>query len=725
MTTKVRIYELAKQGNISSKDLIELIDKEFGIKAKNHMSVIEGEEANIIMEFIEDMKKGKKSGSTDVPASSETNSENAEKKKEPENEPTDESLVQIYEEQVIQEQDKTFRKNEKNRKKTKNDNSKRNNFNRDPHSQKTDEHNVTGVITLPDTIVVGDFAKKINKPAAEVIKKLFLSGIMASINHEIPYEAAEKIAEGYNILVEKEVVREKEEILINDMEDPEDKLKPRPPVVTVMGHVDHGKTSLLDAIRHARVTASEAGGITQHIGAYTVDINDNEIVFLDTPGHEAFTAMRARGAQATDIAILVVAADDGVMPQTIEAINHAKAANVPIIVAINKMDKHGANPDRVKQELSEQGLLAEDWGGETICVPVSAKTKEGIDNLLEMILLVAEMQELKANPDRPAKGIIIEAELDKGKGPVATVLVQKGTLRVGDSIIAGPAFGKVRGMIDDKGRKVIKAGPSIPVEVQGLSEVPNAGDILYCVEDEKTARKIGDLRHEKAKAEQYASTARVSLEDLFSQIQEGKVKDLNLVVKADVQGSVEAVKQSLEKLSNEEVHVRVIHGGVGAITEADVTLAAASNAIIIGFNVRPDNMARQLAEKDQVDIKTYRIIYNAIDDITAAMKGMLDPEFKEVITARITVRTTFKVSTIGTIAGCYVDDGKVNRNNSVRLIRNGVVTYEGSISSLKRFKDDVKEVAAGYECGITLERFNDIKEGDIIESYTMEEVKRD
>jgi translation initiation factor IF-2 len=725
MTTKVRIYELAKQENMSSKELIELINKEFGITAKNHMSVIEGEEANIIMEFIEDMKKGKKKGSTAAAVFDEASAEAAEDKKEPEKEPSEGNLVQIYEEQVIQEQDNTFRKNEKNRNKSKNDKPKGSGFNNEPHPQKTDEHKEAGVITLPDMIVVGDFAQKINKPVAEVIKKLFLSGIMASINHEIPFETAEKIAEGYNILVEKEVVKEKEEILINDIEDSEDKLKPRPPVVTVMGHVDHGKTSLLDAIRHSRVTASEAGGITQHIGAYTVDINDNEIVFLDTPGHEAFTAMRARGAQATDIAILVVAADDGVMPQTIEAINHAKAANVPIIVAINKMDKHDANPDRVKQELSEQGLLAEDWGGDTICVPVSAKTKEGIDNLLEMILLVAEMQELNANPNRPAKGIIIEAELDKGKGPVATVLVQKGTLRVGDSIIAGSAFGKVRGMIDDKGRKVIKAGPSIPVEVQGLSEVPNAGDILYCVEDEKTARKIGDLRKEKAKAEQYASTARVSLEDLFSQIQEGKVKDLNLVVKADVQGSVEAVKQSLEKLSNDEVHVKVIHGGVGAITEADVTLASASNAIIIGFNVRPENMARQMAEKEKVDIKTYRIIYNAIDDITAAMKGMLDPEFKEVVTARITIRTTFKVSSIGTIAGCYVDDGKVNRNNSVRLIRNGVVTYEGSISSLKRFKDDVKEVAAGYECGITLERFNDIKEGDVIESYTMEEVKRD
>jgi len=725
MTTKVRIYELAKQGNISSKELIELIDKEFGIKAKNHMSVIEGEEASIIMEFIEDMKKGKKKGSKAAESSSEVKAENEKKKKEPESKPSDKNLVQMYEEEVIQEQDKTFRKNEKNRKKSKNDNSKKSNFNKDSHSQKKDENSATPeIITLPDSIVVGEFAQKINKPAAEIIKKLFLSGIMATVNHEIPFETAEKIAESYNILVEKEVVKDKEEILINDIEDPEDKLKPRPPVVTVMGHVDHGKTSLLDAIRHSRVTASEAGGITQHIGAYTVNINGNEIVFLDTPGHEAFTAMRARGAQATDIAILVVAADDGVMPQTIEAINHAKAANVPIIVAINKMDKHGANPDRVKQELSEHGLLAEDWGGDTVCVPVSAKTKEGIDNLLEMILLVAEMQELKANPDRPAKGIIIEAELDKGKGPVATVLVQKGTLRVGDAIIAGTAFGKVRAMTDDKGRKAIKAGPSIPVEVQGLSEVPNAGDILYCVEDEKTARKIAELRKEKAKAEQYASTSRVSLEDLFSQIQEGKVKDLNIVVKADVQGSVEAVRQSLEKLSNDEVHVRVIHGGVGAITEADVTLASASNAVIIGFNVRPDTMARQMAEKEKVDIKTYRIIYDAIDDITAAMKGMLDPEFKEVVTARIAVRTTFKVSSIGTIAGCYVEDGKVNRNNSVRLIRNGVVIYEGSISSLKRFKDDVKEVAAGYECGITLERFNDIKEGDIIESYTMEEVKR-
>lgn len=579
-------------------------------------------------------------------------------------------------------------------------------------------------MTIPESVRVSEFAERIKKPATEILKKLILMGVFVTINQEISFEVAEKIAEQYNILLEKEVKQEREEVLINDFEDKEEDLMPRPPVVTVMGHVDHGKTSLLDAIRHSKVVETEAGGITQHIGAYTVDINDKKIVFLDTPGHEAFTAMRARGAQVTDIAILVVAADDGVMPQTIEAINHAKAANVPIIVAINKIDKSSANPDRVKQELTEYGLIAEEWGGDTICVPVSAKTKQGIDTLLEMILLVAEMQELKANPNRPAKGTIIEAKLDKGRGPVATVIVQKGTLKVGDSIIAGTTYGKVRALIDDKGRKVKSAGPSIPVEILGLAEVPNAGDILYAVSDEKTARQISEMRKEKERQQYFASSSKITLQDLFSQIQEGKVKELNIIVKADVQGSVEALKQALEKLTNDEVKVRVIHGGVGAITESDITLASASNAIIIGFNVRPNNMAMQLAEREKVEVKTYRIIYEAIDDIQAAMKGMLEPEYKEVITARLSVRQTFKASNIGTIAGCYVEDGKVNRNNSIRVIRNGVVIYEGKIASLKRFKDDVREVAAGYECGLTIERFNDIKEGDILETYTIEEVKR-
>jgi translation initiation factor IF-2 len=710
LLSKVRIYELAKQINVTSKELIDLLNKEFSIEVKNHMSVIEGEEANIIMEFIEELKK-KNNSETDEKSAEDVNISKENETSGTEEEFDDLGLM-----------DDNYTKNEKIKKKPKNEKVKRN-FGQEVKRNNNQEESI-GIVTVPSSIKVKDFAEKIKKPAAEIIKKLILMGTMASINHEISFEVAEKIAEQYDILLEQEIQREKEEILINDFEDAEEDLIPRPPVVTVMGHVDHGKTSLLDAIRHAKVTATEAGGITQHIGAYSVDINDNKIVFLDTPGHEAFTAMRARGAQATDIAILVVAADDGVMPQTVEAINHAKAANVPIIVAINKMDKGGANPDRVKQELTEYGLIAEDWGGDTVCVPVSAKTNDGIDTLLEMVLLVAEMQDLKANPERSAKGIVVESKLDKSRGTVATVLVQKGTLRVGDSIVAGSAHGKVRAMINDKGKNVKEATPSIPVEVLGLSEVPNGGDILYSVSDEKTARQIAEIANTKEKEKYYASTARVSLEDLFSQIQEGKVKDLNIVVKADVQGSVEAVKQSLEKISNDEVRVRVIHGGVGAITETDVTFASASNAIIIGFNVRPDTNTRLLAEKEKVDVKTYRIIYDAIDDITSAMKGMLDPEYKEVITAKLTVRATFKVSNVGTIAGCYVDEGKINRNNDVRVIRDGIVVFEGKLSTLKRFKDDVKEVNAGYECGLTIERFNDIKENDTIESYTMEEIKR-
>lgn len=703
--SKIRIYELAKQTNMSSKELIDLLNKEFGLEVKNHMSVIEGEEANIILEYFGELHQN----------------DLAEDKKVE----SDSSISEIDEYELLHETE--FYEEKKTRKKVKADKSKNNGssrLNKNEMNKDTEIEQEIGIVTIPESIKVGEFARLINKPSSEIIKKLLFMGVMATINHEITFETAEKIAEEYNIILEKEVKKEKEEILINDFEDDEESLQVRPPVVTVMGHVDHGKTSLLDAIRHSKVTETEAGGITQHIGAYTVDINGSKVTFLDTPGHEAFTAMRARGAQATDIAILVVAADDGVMPQTVEAINHAKAANVPIIVAINKMDKPNANPDRVKQELTEYGLIAEDWGGDTVCVPVSAKSKIGIDSLLEMILLVAEIQQLKANPNRPAKGIIIEAKLDKGRGPVATVLVQKGTLRIGDAIVAGVAFGKVRAMVDDKGRKVKEAGPSIPVEVLGLSEVPNAGDILYCVSDDKTARQIGEIRKNKERQEHYASTAKVSLEDLFSQIQSGKVKDLNIIVKADVQGSVEAVKQSLEKISNEEVRVNVIHGAVGAITETDISLAAASNAIIIGFNVRPDNMARQAADRENVDVKTYKIIYEAIDDITAAMKGMLDPEYKEVVTARLSVRTTFKVSSVGTIAGCYVEDGKINRNNDIRVIRNGVVVFEGKISSLKRFKDDVREVASGFECGLTIERFNDIKEGDTIEAYTMEEVER-
>ncbi|HQO43642.1 MAG TPA: translation initiation factor IF-2, partial [Bacillota bacterium] len=514
------------------------------------------------------------------------------------------------------------------------------------------------------------------------------------------------------------------EVLLKTEEDRPEDLRPRPPVVTIMGHVDHGKTSLLDAIRQTNVIATEAGGITQHIGAYTVTIGDRKIAFLDTPGHEAFTAMRARGAKVTDIAVLVVAADDGVMPQTVEAINHAKAADVALIIAINKIDKPGANPDRVKQELTEYGLVSEEWGGDTIMVPVSAKKREGISELLEMILLVAEMQELKANPNKKGKGTVIEAELDKGKGPVATVLIQDGSLSLGDYFIVGSTHGKVRGMIDDKGKRIKKAGPSTPVEIQGLDEVPDAGDIFIVVDDEKTAKTISEKRKEKQRLSQIQSKQTVSLEELFNQIQEGKVKELNIILKADVQGSVEAVRQSLARLSNEEVKVNTIHGGVGAITESDVMLASASNAIIIGFNVRPQPMAIALAEKEKVDIRLYRVIYNAIEDVEAAMKGMLEPEYKEVLLGHAEVRATFKASAVGTIAGCYVTDGKINRNNDIRVIRDGIVIHEGKLASLKRFKDDAKEVNAGYECGLNIEKFNDIKEGDIIESYTTEAVPR-
>jgi translation initiation factor IF-2 len=509
-----------------------------------------------------------------------------------------------------------------------------------------------------------------------------------------------------------------------DEEGDQGKMFSRSPVVTVMGHVDHGKTSLLDKIRKTRVTEKEAGGITQHIGAYKVETQGREIVFLDTPGHEAFTAMRARGAQVTDVAILVVAADDGVMPQTIEAINHAKAANVPIIVAINKIDKANANPEKVKHELAEQGLLLEEWGGDTIAVPVSAHTGEGIETLLEMILLVADMQELKANPARRARGTVIEAKLDKGRGPVATVLIQNGTLNVGDSIVAGVAYGKVRAMMDDKGKRIKKAGPSTPVEVLGFSEVPEAGDKFFVTPDDKTARQTAEGRKEQLRQSQLKSKQRISLEDLFNQIQEGQVKELNIIIKADVHGSVEAVKQSLEKLSNDEVHIKAIHGGVGAISETDVMLAAASNAIIIGFNVRPDTKAMQMANHEDVDIRTYRVIYDAINDMEAAIKGMLEPEYREVVVGKAEVRALFKVSSIGTIAGCYVLEGKILRNGDVRLIREGAVIYEGKIDSLKRFKDDVKEVVQGYECGISLQNFNDIKEGDIIECFVNEEVPR-
>ena len=580
-------------------------------------------------------------------------------------------------------------------------------------------------IVIPEVLTIKELADKMKVVPSVIVKKLFLQGKVVTVNQEIDYETAEEIALEFDVLCEKEEVVDVIEELLKEDEEDESLMVKRPPVVCVMGHVDHGKTSLLDAIRHTNVTDREAGGITQHIGAYMVEVNGEKITFLDTPGHEAFTAMRMRGANSTDIAILVVAADDGVMPQTVEAINHAKAAGVEIIVAINKIDKPGANIERVKQELTEYELIPEDWGGSTIFVPVSAHTKEGIPELLEMILLTSEVLELKANPNRAARGLVIEAQLDKGKGSVATVLVQKGTLHVGDAIAAGSAHGRVRAMMDDKGRRVKEAGPSQPVEILGLNDVPNAGEVFVGCDSEKEARNFAETFIAQNKVKLLEETkSRMSLDDLFNQIQEGNLKELNIVVKADVQGSVEAIKQSLLKLSNDEVVIKIIHGGVGAINESDVILASASNAIIIGFNVRPDSTAKEIAEREGVDLRLYRVIYNAIEDVEAAMKGMLDPVFEEKILGHAEVRQTFKASGVGTIAGAYVQDGIFERNCKVRLVRDGIVMFDGPLASLKRFKDDVKEVRAGYECGFVFENYNDIKEGDHVEAYKMVEIER-
>ena len=579
-------------------------------------------------------------------------------------------------------------------------------------------------VQIPDEISVGELASRMKKTGAEVVKCLMKNGVMASLSQMIDFDTAAIIAEELGCKVEKEVVVTIEERLIDDHQDKEEDLVPRAPVVVVMGHVDHGKTSLLDYIRNAHVASGEAGGITQHIGAYQVEIHGKPITFLDTPGHEAFTSMRARGAMVTDIAILVVAAEDGIMPQTVESINHAKAAGIPIIVAINKMDKPDANPERIKQQLTEYGLVCEEWGGDTIVCPISAKTGMGVENLLEMLTLTAEVSELKANPNRAAQGTVIEARLDKGRGPVATLLVQNGTLHQGDIIIAGTSVGRVRAMVNDKGQRITDAGPSVPVEITGLSEAPSAGATFNAVADEKLARELVEQRKAEEKAKANAPVTKVSLEDLFSQIQAGEMKNLNLIVKADVQGSVEAVKASLEKLSNEEVRVRVIHGGVGAINESDVMLAATSQAIIVGFNVRPDAAARDSAARANVDMRMYRVIYDAINEIEAAMKGMLAPKFREVLLGHAEVRQTYKVSGVGTVAGCYVQDGKLQRKDcQVRLVRDGIVIHEGVLASLQRFKDDAKEVAENYECGMTIEKFNDIKEGDIVEAFTMEQIE--
>ncbi|GAA0069385.1 translation initiation factor IF-2 [Clostridium sardiniense] len=676
--SKIRVHELAKELGISSKELIDLLMDEFNIEVKNHMSVIEDEDAELIKELLGNITPG-------------------------------DNVVEVYEKIA----DEEVNKGPKKRKK----------FKKGDDAEDDSEETEATTIEVGKTITVKELAEKLNKPTADVIKTLIFTGVMAGINQEIDFETAEKVCEKYEVLIEKK--EESAELDVVEVEeDSEENLQKRPPIITVMGHVDHGKTSLLDAIRKAKVTATEAGGITQHIGAYTVNVNGEEITFLDTPGHEAFTAMRARGAQITDVVILVVAADDGIMPQTKEAINHCKAAGVPMVVAINKIDRPNANIDRVKQELTEHGLVAEDWGGDTVCVPVSAKQGEGIDTLLEMVLLTSEMLELKANPDRKAKGTVIEAKLDKGRGAVASLLVQNGTLHVGDSILVGATYGRIRAMFDDTGKKIKSAGPSIPVEILGLSEVPAAGDRFNQVKDEKTARNMAEIRKEKDKTDSLNARHRVSLEDLYSQIKEGTVKELDIVVKADVQGSVEAIRQSLEKLSTDDVKVRVIHGGVGAITETDISLATASNAIVIGFNVRPDSNSVAAAERDGVDVKTYRIIYDAIEDVKSAMIGMLEPEYKEVILGKAEVRETYKISSVGTIAGCYVLDGKITRNSDIRVIRDGIVVFESTLASLKRFKDDAKEVRSGYECGLSVEKFNDLKEGDIIEAYTMEAIVR-
>ena len=679
--SKIRVYEVAQKLNISSKEIMDMLT-EYGFKVHSHMSTLDDKEASLVMSYYNEVtKKASEEAAAATTQPTKTKTQNKQGK----------------------ERDMIENKN---------------------NQPDTNEDEIK-IIQIPASISIKDLAERLGVPSTEIIKRLMKKGTIATINQEISFETATEIAEEFDVLTEVEEEKDLMEEIFGEIVDDEKDLEKRPPVVVVMGHVDHGKTSLLDAIRSTHVTAKEAGGITQHIGASSISLKGEKITFLDTPGHEAFTAMRMRGAQVTDIAILVVAADDGVMPQTIEAINHARAANVQIIVAMNKIDKPGANPDRVKQELADQGLLVEDWGGDVICVPVSALKGEGIDTLLEMVLLVAEMSDLKANPRRKARGTIIEAQLDKGRGPVATVLVSSGTLQVGDPIVAGSAYGRVRAMIDDKGRNVKKAGPSTPVEILGLSEVPTGGDLFYIAKSDKQARQVAEQIRAQGRVQMIGQTPnKVSLDDLFSQIQEGKMKELNIIIKADVQGSVEAVKQSLEKLSNEEVRIRTIHGGVGTITESDVQLASASGAIIIGFNVRPEAAVKAVADREEVDVRLYRVIYNAIEDIKAAMKGMLDPEFVEKVIGHVEIRQTFKVSGLGTVGGAYVLDGKIVRNAGVRIVRDGIVVYEGNLTSLKRFKDDAKEVASGYECGVMFEKYNDIKEGDIVEAFIMEEIPR-
>ena len=757
--TKIKAYEISKGFGIPSKEVVKVLH-DYGVSDKNHMSALDENELNVIFEYytqknqVEDFsalfavvevpeedKAKAEANETKAEAEIEVETSNEETQESFVNEPITARKTRVVDtrvnnvdldrldneklEELIPENVKETGSSAKQKIKSGNKKSKlvkEKQGPKEPEKPVKKEKKEVLEVLVPDSITVGELSERLNKPSTEVIKKLMMLGIMASVNETLDFDTASLIVEDFGGKVEHEIILTEEDKLFNDVEDSPESLVPRSPVVVVMGHVDHGKTSLLDTIRNSNVTDGEFGGITQHIGAYRVRINDKKITFLDTPGHEAFTAMRARGALVTDIAILVVAADDGIMPQTIEAINHAKATEVSIIVAINKIDKEGANPDRVRQELTEHGLVPEEWGGDTICVEVSAKQKLNIDKLLEMVLLVAEMKELKANPNRLAKGTVIEAQLDKGRGPVATLLVQNGTIRTGDIVVAGTAVGRVRAMNDDKGKAIKKAGPSIPVEILGLSEVPDGGDVFYVVEDERKAREVVEARKFKAKQEAQKASQALSLDNLFEQIEAGKTKDLNIIVKADVQGSVEAVRQSLERIANEEVKVNVIHGAVGAVNESDVMLASASNAIIVGFNVRPTPGATVSAASSEVDIRLYRVIYDAIEDIEAAMKGMLAPKFQEQITGHIEIRTTFRVSGVGTIGGAYVTDGKVQRNSLVRVVRDGIVIHEGELGSLKRFKDDVKEVASGYECGVSIEKFNDIKEGDIIEAYVMEQI---
>jgi translation initiation factor IF-2 len=721
--SKMRVYEYAKKHNVSSKEVISKL-KDMNIEVTNHMSTIEDE----VVKQLENNKTEKKSTK---PTANEANTRVDTKETKTIATPTNpetkkQNNTPQQRNNAPQQKGKSkFNNNNNNNNKRGKNKGQQNNQHRQPAVQQPKpEKKLPEKITFVGSLTVGELAKKLGREPSEIIKKLFMLGVMATINQELDKDSIELIAGEYGVPVEEEIVFELTEFEGYESEDNEDELVERPSVVTIMGHVDHGKTTLLDSIRHTKVTAGEAGGITQHIGAYQVVENGKKITFLDTPGHAAFTTMRARGAKVTDITILVVAADDGVMPQTVEAINHAKAAEVPIIVAVNKMDKPSANPDRVMQELTEHGLVPEAWGGDTIFVPLSALTGEGIDSLLEMILLVGEVEEYKANPNRKATGTVIEARLDKGRGSVATLLVQNGTLRIGDPIVVGNTFGRVRAMVNDLGRRVKEVGPSTPVEITGLNDVPQAGDHFMVFDDEKKARQVGEARAQKQLVEQRGDKVKVSLDDLFEHIKQGEMKEINLIVKADVQGSAEALVASLHKIDVEGVKVKIIHTGVGAITESDIILASASSAIVIGFNVRPDVNAKRTADVEEVDVRLHRIIYKVIEEIESAMNGMLDPEFAEKIIGQAEVRTTFKVSKIGTIAGSYVTEGKITRDSGIRLIRDGVVIFEGEIDTLKRFKDDVKEVAQGYECGITITKFNDIKEGDIVEAFIMEEVDR-